>query len=134
MKRFAKLATALAVALAAASFAPGCGDDSEPSKPPGESDEGDERPIRSEVVFKARGGRIRPALARVPPFILVFVRLESADGRTYVLRIGDKTVRAGSGRRSAGVELPGLRPGEAYIGRPAGAGTPVRIEASNEPE
>jgi hypothetical protein len=94
---------------------------------------GDEEPARVLALFTARGGRITPRVVRVPAFIQVDVELRSADGQTYGLRFGDTTITAGRQFDSVSTTIPGLRRGEAVIGRPTGAGNPVRIEATAEP-
>ena len=94
---------------------------------------GDEEPARSLALLTGRNGRITPRLVRVPPFISIRVELRSADGRQYGLRFGRADVRAGGGVASSSTTLDGLRPGSAYTGRPVGAGSRVRIEASAEP-
>jgi hypothetical protein len=94
---------------------------------------GDEEPARTLALFTARGGRITPRVVRVPAFIAVKVELRSADGRTYALRFGDTTLKAGGELSSVATTIDGLRPGEAIAGKPAGPGNPVRIEATAEP-
>jgi hypothetical protein len=94
---------------------------------------GDEEPARTLALFTARGGRITPRVVRVPAFIAVKVELRSADGQTYALRFGDTTITAGGELSSVGKTIDGLRPGEAIMGKPAGPGNPVRIEATAEP-
>ena len=94
---------------------------------------GDEEPARSEAVLTGRGGRITPAVVRVPPFIAIRVELRSADGRSYGLVFGGETLGVRGGPTSVSTTLDGLRPGRAYNGRPKGGGSPVRIEASAEP-
>jgi hypothetical protein len=94
---------------------------------------GDEEPARTLALFTARGGRIVPRVVRVPAFIQVQVELRSADGRSYALRFGDRTIRAGGELSSVSTTIDGLRPGESITGRPSGAGNPVRIEATAEP-
>jgi hypothetical protein len=88
---------------------------------------GDEEPARSPATFTGSGGRIRPALVQVPPFISVQVSLRSGDGGSYGLTIGGRSVRSGKP-----VTLDGLRPGAAYDGR-GSDGRRIRIEASAEP-
>jgi hypothetical protein len=94
---------------------------------------GDEEAARVLALFTARGGRITPRVVRVPAFIQVKVELRSADGQTYGLRFGDTTITAGGQFDSVSTTIPGLRPGKAVMGRPTGAGNPVRIEATAEP-
>jgi hypothetical protein len=102
-----------------------------PEEQPGGA--GDEEPIRTEVVLTGRGGRIRPRLVRVPPFIGIRVELRSADGGAYTLRLGGRTIRAGAGGSPGFVDVGGLRSGERVVARPVGAGNRVVIEASAEP-
>jgi hypothetical protein len=95
---------------------------------------GDEVPARAPALVTGRGGRIRPRVVRVPPFIAVRVELRSADGRPYALRFGSKVLRVGPQVATMSTTLRGLHHGEAITGRPvAGGGNPVRIEASAEP-
>jgi hypothetical protein len=95
---------------------------------------GDEVPARAPAILTGRGGRIRPRVVRVPPFIAVRVELRSADGRPYALRFGSKVLRVGPQVAAMSTTLAGLRQGEAITGRPVGGrGNPVRIEASAEP-
>ena len=82
----------------------------------------------------AGGGWIDPPFsAPRPTFIAVKVELRSADGATYALRFGDTTITAGEQFDSVSTTIDGLRPGAAIVGRPQGAGNPVRIEATAEP-
>jgi hypothetical protein len=94
---------------------------------------GDEEPARTLALFTGRGGRITPRVIRVPAFIAVRVELRSGDGATYSLRFGGKTIAAGERLKSHSTTIDGLRPGEGITGKPAGAGNPVRIEATAEP-
>jgi hypothetical protein len=94
---------------------------------------GDEEPARTLALFTAKDGRITPRVVRVPAFISIEVQLRSPDGQKYGLRFGDVTIRAGGGRGSVSTTIDGLRQGEAITGKPTGAGTRVRIEATAEP-
>ena len=95
---------------------------------------GDEVPARAPALLTGRGGRIRPRVVRVPPFIAVRVELRSADGRPYALRLRSKVLRVGPEVATQSTTLGGLHHGEAVTGRPVGGqGNPVRIEASAEP-
>lgn len=94
---------------------------------------GDEEPARTLALFTARDGRIRPRVVRVPAFISIQVELRSADGETYSLRFGDFRLEAGGELNSVSTTLDGLRPNEAIVGTPGGAGNRVRIEATAEP-
>jgi hypothetical protein len=112
----------------------------QPTSPWGTSPEdqpggaGDEAPARSPALLTGRGGRIRPRLVRVLPFIPIRVELRSADGRAYALRFGQKVLRVGPQVAAMSTTLPGLHHGQAVTGRPVGgSGNPVRIEASAEP-
>jgi hypothetical protein len=94
---------------------------------------GDEVPARSQALFTGRGGRIAPSVVRVPPFIAIRVELRSADGRAYVLRFGDRFVRADREIASVSAQFAGLRPGRTLRGARVGAGNGVRVVASAEP-
>jgi hypothetical protein len=94
---------------------------------------GDEEPARTLALFTAENGRIAPRVVRVPAFISIQVELRSKDGREYGLRFGDVTITAGGGLRSVSTTIDGLRPGNAIVGKPTGAGNTVRIEATAEP-
>jgi hypothetical protein len=94
----------------------------------GEPDSGDEEPARTLALFTGRGGRITPRLVRVPAFIAIEVQLRSGDGADYGLRFGHTTIRSGGS-----ATFDGLRPNEAIVGVPAGAGNRVRISATAEP-
>jgi hypothetical protein len=93
---------------------------------------GDEEPARSQALFTGRGGRIRPGVVRVPAFIAIRVELRSADGRTYSLRIGGRTLRVDRDVDSVSAQFDGLRPGKALAGT-AADGSRVRVEATAEP-
>jgi hypothetical protein len=94
---------------------------------------GDEEPARSQAQFTGRAGRIGPRVVRVPAFIAIRVELRSADGGTYALRFGRRTLRAGGDVSSVSAEFDGMRTGESLIGRPIGAGNAVRVVANAEP-
>jgi hypothetical protein len=111
---------------APAETAPETGTETSPEDMPGGA--GDAEPARTLALFTARGGRIRPALVRVPAFISVQIELRSADSRIHALRFGNVTVRVGQART-----IDGLRPGEAITGVPQDAGNRVRISATAEP-
>ncbi|MEA2408611.1 MAG: hypothetical protein QOE69_2730 [Thermoleophilaceae bacterium] len=102
-----------------------------PEEQPGGA--GDEEPARTLALFTARGGRITPRVVRVPAFISIQIELRSADGAKYGLRFGGTTITAGGDLNSVSKTIDGLRPGEAIVGRPTGAGNRVRIEATAEP-
>jgi len=110
------------------------------AREPGESPEdqpggaGDEEPARSPAQLTGRAGRITPRVVRVPPFIAIRVELRSADGRTYQLRLGGRTLRADRDVAAATTDVAGLRPGRRLVARPLGRGAnTVIIEASAEP-
>jgi hypothetical protein len=109
--------------------------ETEPPEPPEEEEggQGDEEPARTLALFTARDGRIQPRAIRVPAFISIQVELRSADGETYGLKFGDTTITAGGELNSVSTTIDGLRPGEGIVGRPTGAGNPVRVEATAEP-
>jgi hypothetical protein len=56
----------------------------------------------------------------------------SKDGSSHKLVVDGKTLSVGGSRRSAFVNLPGLRPGRSYAGLADGA-TKVRILSTSEP-
>lgn len=109
--------------------------ETEPPDPPEEEEggQGDEEPARTLALFTARDGRIQPRAIRVPAFISIQVELRSADGKTYGLKFGQSTITAGGELNSVSTTIDGLRPGEGIVGRPTGAGNPVRVEATAEP-
>ncbi len=104
---------------------------------PGESPEdqpggaGDEVPASSQAQVTGEGGKLTPAVVRVPPFIAIRVVLRSADGVEYELRGGGKTVKAGGEIESASKTFEGLRTGERLVLR--GPQGNVTIEANAEP-
>jgi hypothetical protein len=105
-------------------------DTTSPEDQPGGA--GDEEPVGIDAAFTGKGGKLTPRVVRVPPFIAVTVRLESADGRDYQLQIAGQRLSVGSARTKDSVTLAGLHQGGSYRGRLAGGGT-VRIEANAEP-
>jgi hypothetical protein len=109
--------------------------ETEPAESPEDEEggAGDEEPARTLALFTARDGRIAPRTVRVPAFISIQVELRSADGAEYGLRFGDVTITAGGELNSVSTTIDGLRPGEAIVGRPTGAGNRVRVEATAEP-
>jgi hypothetical protein len=94
---------------------------------------GDEEGNRAQALLTARAGRISPRVVRVPPYLAIRIELRSADGRRYALRFGRRRIQAGGQIASASASFAGLRPGKVLVGRPIGAGNPVRIEANAEP-
>ena len=91
---------------------------------------GDEQPASSQALFTGRAGSVRPRLVQVPPFIAIRAELRSADGRSYRLRFGGRSIAVDGARRSASTTFDGLRPGRRLVGTGAGR---VVIEASAEP-
>lgn len=98
-----------------------------------EEEGGDEEPARSLALFTGRGGRISPRVIRVPAFISVRVELRSGDGRDYALEFEGEELAVRGGLVSVSRAFDGLRPGDALVGRPLGAGNRVRVEATAEP-
>jgi hypothetical protein len=94
---------------------------------------GDEEPARSLALFTGEDGRITPRTVRVPAFISIRVELRAEDEREYGLSFDGETIRVSGGLSSVSTTIDGLRPGEAVVGTPAGAGNRVRIEATAEP-
>ncbi len=92
---------------------------------------GDEEAARSEVILTGRGGRIGPLVVKVPPFIAIRVVLRSGDGKPYVLRVGNRVIRAGLKGSSSSATFDGLRPGKRLLG--SAVSGKVVIEASAEP-
>jgi hypothetical protein len=110
-------------------------EESEP--PPSPEDQpggaGDEEPARSLALLTGEDGRITPRTIRVPAFISIRVELRSGDGREYGLIFDGETIRVAGALGSKSIAIDGLRPGEAIVGTPTGAGNRVRIEATAEP-
>ncbi len=105
------------------------------SPPPPAGDLGEEQPTGVGAAFVGRSGRVGPKVVRVPPFVAPRARLVSSDGGSYGIRVEGKTLTADAAERTASVELPGLQPGSSYaVEVVEGAGGPLRIEASSEPE
>lgn len=107
----------------------GGGGSASPEESPGGA--GDEEAARSEVVLTGRGGKIGPLVVKVPPFIAIRVLLRSGDGKPYVLRMGNKVVRAGFKGAKPSATFDGLRPGRRLVG--VAVSGRVVIEASAEP-
>jgi hypothetical protein len=110
----------------------------EPPEPPDWPEDqpggaGDEEPARSLALLTGENGRITPRRVRVPAFISIRVELRSGDGREYGLTFDGETIRVAGGLGSVSTTIDGLRPGEAVVGTPTGAGNRVRIEATAEP-
>jgi hypothetical protein len=101
-----------------------------PEQQPGGA--GDETPAHFDASLTGRGGRITPREVQVGPFISVRVRLRSADGQIYRLRINGKTLQA-QGGDTAELSLPGLRAGRSYTLEQPSGGPAVKITANAEP-
>jgi hypothetical protein len=93
---------------------------------------GDEEPARTEVTLNASRAGISPRRAGVAPFIAVRITLVSKDGSSHTLSIAGKRLSVGGTRKSAFVELSGLRPGRSYRGVFDGR-VKVRVFGSAEP-
>ena len=72
-------------------------------------------------------------MIRVPAFISIRVELRSGDGRDYGSTFAGEDWQVRGGLVSVSRTFDGLRPGEALVGRPLGAGNRVRVEATAEP-
>jgi hypothetical protein len=94
---------------------------------------GDEEGAYSLALFTGEGGRITPAVVRVPAYISIRVELSSGDGRRYGLTFDGETISVGGGLGSVSTTIDALRPGRAVIGTPEGASNRVRIEATAAP-
>ena len=103
-------------------------------KPPPRGGAGEEsEPAVVEAVLTGRGGRLTPAVVRVPPYVSVRVVLVSDDGDVYGLLVQGARLRVDAGTPRARATLPGLRPQASYVGKPTEGGPRVTIEASAEP-
>lgn len=101
---------------------------------PGEAQEGgagDEVAASSQALITGRGGKLSPRLIRVPPFIAIRVELRSADGGSYKLSGGGKTVSVDRDIASASTTFDGLRTGKRLV--LTGPSGRVVVEASAEP-
>jgi hypothetical protein len=94
---------------------------------------GDEEGAYTLALFTGEGGRITPAVVRVPAYISIRVELRSGDGREYGLTFEGEGIRVGGGLGSVSTTIDALRPGEVVAGTPEGASNRVRIEATAEP-
>jgi hypothetical protein len=94
---------------------------------------GDEEAARTLALFTGEGGRITPAVVRVPAYISIRVELRSGDGRRYGLTFEGETISVGGALGSVSTTIDALRPGKAVVGMPQGASNRVRIEATAEP-
>ncbi|HKG16139.1 MAG TPA: hypothetical protein VKA96_00460 [Solirubrobacteraceae bacterium] len=74
---------------------------------------GGERPVRIRATFTVSGGRLRPRVVSVPPFLAVRVSAASADGRAHVVTIAaDRVYRLAVPRGGrAALLVPGQRAG-----------------------
>jgi hypothetical protein len=93
---------------------------------------GGAEPVRAPAALTGRGGKVTPSSVHVPPFIAIQVTLTSADGRSYTLQAGRRTLTVGHSSRTASLYLPGLRPGLQYALGAHGGGT-IHISATAEP-
>ena len=93
---------------------------------------GDETPAHFDASLTGRGGSIGPREVSVAPYISVRVRLRSADGQLYQLRVNGKTLAA-QGSKRAELTLSGLKPGQSYTLQPTAGGPSVKIVANAEP-
>jgi hypothetical protein len=101
---------------------------------PGEEQEGgagDEVAASSQALVTGRGGKLSPRVIRVPPFIAIRVELRSADGGSYRLSGGGKTVSVDRDIASASTTFDGLRPGKRLV--LTGPSGRVVVEPSAEP-
>jgi hypothetical protein len=109
----------------------------EPEAPTSPEDQpggaGDEEGAYTLALFTGEGGRITPAVVRVPAYISIRVELRSGDGRRYRLTFEGEGIGVGGGLGSVSTTIDALRPGEAVVGIPEGARNRVRIEATAEP-
>jgi hypothetical protein len=110
----------------------------EPDEPPESPEDqpggaGDEEPARALALLTGENGRITPRTVRVPAYISIRVELRAQDAGQYGLMFDGHTLRVSGGLSSVATTMEGLRPGEAVILRPTGAGNRVRIEATAEP-
>jgi hypothetical protein len=110
----------------------------EPDEPPESPEDqpggaGDEEPARALALLTGENGRITPRRVRVPAYISIRVELRAQDAEDYGLMFDGHTLRVSGGLSSVATTIDGLRPGEAVILRPTGAGNRVRIEATAEP-
>jgi hypothetical protein len=90
-----------------------------PEQQPGGA--GDETPISTQVLFTGEGGDITPATVHVPPFIAVNVILHSKDGGSYGIEIAHHALDVDGTKRTASVQLEGLRRGHRYQVQVTGA-------------
>jgi hypothetical protein len=107
-----------------------------PAEPPASPEDqqggaGDEIPASSQALITGRGGRLRPRVVRVPPFIAIRVELRSADGADYSLAGGGRRLEAGGELSAVSTTFAGLRPGKRLVLEgPQGS---VTVEANAEP-
>jgi hypothetical protein len=94
---------------------------------------GDETPISTQALFTGDGGDITPATVNVPPFIAVNVILHSKDGGSYGIEVARHALNVDGTRRTASVQLEGLRAGKRYTVDVTGAPETLAIVAKAEP-
>jgi hypothetical protein len=99
----------------------------------GQGGAGDEQPAYSQALFTGRGGRVTPAVIRVPAYIAIRIELRSGDGGSYALRFAGRTIRASRDTGSTTASFSGLRPGKELTGEPVGGSNQVRVEATAAP-
>lgn len=108
---------------------PGADGGRSPEDQPGGA--GDEVPARSQALILGRGGRLRPTMVQVPPFIAIRVELRSADGADYSLSARGRRLEAGGELTSVSKTFAGLRPGKRLVLE--GPQGEVTVEANAEP-
>jgi hypothetical protein len=107
----------------------GTGGAKSPEDQPGGA--GDEVPASSQALFTGKGGRITPDTISVPPFLAISAKLRSADGKSYTLKGGGRTLAVGGDIRERSTTFSGLRPGKAIVLR--GPQGNVTVVADAEP-
>jgi len=107
------------------------GTSTSPEQQPGGA--GDETPISTQVLFTGEGGDITPATVHVPPFIAINVILHSKDGGTYGIEVDHHALNVDGTKRTASVQLEGLRRGHRYQVQVTGAPETLAIAANAQP-
>jgi hypothetical protein len=102
-----------------------------PEQQPGGA--GDETPISTQALFTGEGGDITPATVHVPPFIAINVILHSKDGGTYGIEVNHRALNVDGTKRTASVQLEGLRRGHRYQVQVTGAPETLAIVANAQP-
>jgi len=102
-----------------------------PEQQPGGA--GDETPISTQVLFTGDGGDITPATIHVPPFIALNVILHSKDGGSYGIDVANHSLNVDGSKRTASMQLEGLRRGHRYQVQVTGAPETLAIVANAEP-